>query len=438
MLNKVKYGLREKIISSTKEGNAEISDAINVLQSSICDLSKTVDDLKSRLDTIGQEFVSNEYLLSTATSSKKRLLVCGFYGAKNLGDELMLQSLLKKIDAKKYDITIMLSRHVENDASCYSPYKVVHYPQRNDDILNIVHNYDVLVWGGGAILDDNNCGFNGAKTSLGYIFLKSSIAMINAEKPVLIFGVSTNQHLKDPRFINDLQFVVNSATYFSLRDTNSKKTLEEVKIDTKKVAVIDDLVISNLPVEQELKKISQDHLDIGMILINSWDHTENFVNFIKALAACVPDKKIKIHFIPFYDYVDLDINGYNEIAKNLDCDYVIEKYPENIDDLSKQLLGCDIVFSMRYHGVLIASLLNINTVAIDISKKHPHYYNKLNYIKEHYNPSLLSIPADDLVDFDKVSKILGLALKAQPAVDSKKIVGAAKKELDSLVKRLFN
>ena len=451
MFSKIKYDLREKIISSTKEGNAEISGTIDALQTSLDSLTQSINtlkkdvakmaseinQLKNEADFSGTEFVSNEYLPLSHDSKKKRLLVCGFYGAKNLGDELMLQSLLSRLDKTKYDITIMVARHKENDMSCYSPFKVIHYPQKNDDILNIVHNYDLLVWGGGAILDDSEYGFNGAKTPLGYIFMKSSIAMICAKKPVYVLGVSTNQHFKDATFIDDLSFVVKHATYFSLRDTNSKNTLKEAGIDISKVSIIDDLTISAIPVKVVERKKSSSELHIGIILINSWDNVDKFASFLKNLASAAPDKKIVIHFIPFYDYIDLDINGYKKIADLAGINHVIEKNPKNIDELADELLSCEIIFSMRYHGSLIASLLNIKTISIDISKGHPHYYNKVNYIKECYNDTLTSISFEDLTKPGKVKDVLDEVQGLKKTSDSKKIISSASKKLDDLINKLF-
>ncbi len=449
MLNKVKYGLREKIISSTKEGTADISDAINSLQASVDDLtrsmdeykkvSRTITELRKEVDRIASDyaFVSPEYLPAAPSPSKKRLLICGFYGAKNLGDELMLQALLSRVDKKKYDITIMTARHKENDMSCYSPFRVIHYPKKNDDILNIVHNYDLLVWGGGAILDDSEYGFNGSKTPLGYIFTKSCMAMICAEKPVYILGVSTNQHFENETFIDDLNFIVKRANYFSLRDTNSKETLEAARIDTSKIKIIDDLTIPDIPVKIEVKKPSDNSLHIGIVLINSWDYVEKFSLFLKNLVSSEQDKKIVFHFIPFYDYVDLDINGYKTVAESAGVEYVIEKNPRNMDELANELLSCEIVFSMRYHGVLIASLLGIRTVSIDLSKDHPHYYNKLKYIKEKYNNSLVSIDASDLAKLDKVKNALGEIERSHQILGNKKIVDSASKNLDTLLSTLF-
>ena len=441
MLNKVKYGLREKIISSTKEGTADISDALNLLQASVDELTRSMDEYKKAsklIERIASDctFVSAEYLPTTPSPSKKRLLICGFYGAKNLGDELMLQSLLSRIDKKKFDATVMVARHPEVDPSCYSPCRVVHYPKKNDDILNIVHNYDALVWGGGAIIDDMNYGFAGSNTPLGYIFLKSSIAMINAEKPVYILGLSTNQYLKDARFINDLRYVVEGANYFSLRDTNSKKTLEEAGIDTKKVAIINDLVIADIPTGSAQKK-SASKLDVGVILLNPWDYVEKYSTLLKNLTTCFADKKVVLHFIPFYDYLDLYVETYKKLAKIIDVECVVEDYPETMEGLAKVLLGCDVVFSMRYHGTLISSLLGVKTVSVDMSSVHPHYYNKLNYIKEKYSASLESLVLDEFGNAEKINKLVASTLKAKTGVDNKKIISSAAKELDLILKDLL-
>lgn len=72
--------------------------------------------------------------------NKKKVLICGFYGAFNLGDELMLQTILKNLkNVSNLEITIMLCDNPYTDTTKYGKCKFIHYPRTRND-LNIIAN----------------------------------------------------------------------------------------------------------------------------------------------------------------------------------------------------------------------------------------------------------------------------------------------------------
>ena len=79
----------------------------------------------------------------------------GFYGAPNLGDELMLETLLQYFPSfKDVDLTIMLSDNPVYDIGSYPAVNFIHYPKTRYDFNYLAQYFDTLVFGGGAIIDD--------------------------------------------------------------------------------------------------------------------------------------------------------------------------------------------------------------------------------------------------------------------------------------------
>lgn len=64
------------------------------------------------------DYVNLEYFKVTSDKSPKVLLV-GFYGAVNLGDELMLQKLYRDLNVIKNDIYVMMCDNENLDAFRY-------------------------------------------------------------------------------------------------------------------------------------------------------------------------------------------------------------------------------------------------------------------------------------------------------------------------------
>lgn len=348
---------------------------------------------------ISQEFLSNEYvaLSNIGEVGKTRLLICGFYGAKNVGDELMLEAILKLIPKDKFDITILLSNNYDLDASSYAPYKVLHYPKRSSDIAAIANSFDIVIWGGGAMLDDVEYEHRGQYSTITYLFMSITKAVLRSGGHALIYGVSSNSILCDSVFLDDLAFVVKNADYFSLRDSNSLQALKKAGIDVSKIDVIDDLSIYNLKGKTILDKENGKELNIGLNLILEEGRMEDYKSIISHISNYF-DTPTRFTLIPFYNYQNHDQKILKQLMLSIggDVQCEITKQPDNTEELLEIISECDYVFAMRYHAVLISALINKHTIMIDYQKKHRHYTNKNNYIKTKYLPKLLSVDYDEL------------------------------------------
>ena len=396
-------------LSSTKKINAEISrirEKLDEISRSLGSEEKNREDHErlfriQKFTEISQEFMSNEYvsLYCREKTKKPRVLVCGFYGAKNIGDELMLEAILKLIPVDSLDVTILLSNNYDLDASEYAPFKVLHYPKRSSDIAAIAENFDAVILGGGAILDDLEYVYRGQYSTMSYILMSITKAILKKGGQVFVYGVSANDKLSDETFIKDLNYIIQHSDFFSLRDTNSLQVLKEAGVKIDKVKIIDDVSIYGLHNKVlKMKKSEDGSLCIGLNLILYEDRLAEYKRIIKSLVDYF-EKPIKIVLIPFYDYGDSDkilLNRLiNEVGgKPVKCE--LTKQPNNIEDLLGIYEQCDYVFAMRYHAVLMAALMHRHAVMIDFQKNHRHYLNKNSYIKTTYMPDLLVLEYNDL------------------------------------------
>ena len=345
--------------------------------------------------TVGDAYLSTELLSLKKEKNKKDLLITGYYGAQNCGDELMLQALLKTIDTNKYNVYILVSPNNEIDLACYAPYNVVHYPLKTNDCLFLSKFFDVIVWGGGAVIDDIRYVFNNGNNDLTYISMSITKAMIKQGKDVIVLGVSTNQHLENAKLLEDLSYIINNAKYFSLRDKNSLKTLSSAGIDTKNIHIIDDLALT-LDYPSSTKKSAKNNL--GLILLINEDNKEYLADFIKKLRKHY--SKSTISLIPFLNYYNCEANLYAEIIDQLqDSNIVIDDISFDASDVAKAINRCDVIISMRYHATLIAGyVLGKRVLSINYDRVHRHYANKIKYIRSKYVKKLVEINYTDIND----------------------------------------
>ena len=166
-----------------KQGQKDLDNSIKDIKTELLTLkteSKKYDDLNNKLDLLQTElnnvkslnellfnniqiekkFMNFEMLTLDSNVTKKRVLLAGFYGAPNLGDELMLEVLvskLKKLD--NIDLTVMLSENRDYDITKYPNFKIIHYPKSILDINILANYFDTVIFGGGALLDDHDYNY---------------------------------------------------------------------------------------------------------------------------------------------------------------------------------------------------------------------------------------------------------------------------------------
>ena len=427
---------------------------INQLVDENKSLNERLDILTRRLEELDQK--TNEYYWGIRTDlrnqggfaslekivfkSSSRILVAGFYGARNLGDEIMLQSILKIFEEKKIKVTIMLSNNYSLDTSIYYPHDVIHFPAKGMDFSIMANNFDTIIWGGGAVLDDNGYCFDSYNTSLTYALFSISKNIIKKNGNVIVLGVSSNKEFSDPKFIADLDYIVKNSKYFSLRDTFSLEVLKKNKINTDKIEVIDDIALAQLKPLQA-KELNEAKKTLGLVFVLTEENLPTIGSYLQKIVQLAKELKkekgleLNLLIIPFYD---ADNNDF-KFSKKLVEEFISEEDRElisqvesvvNIEELEEVFSQCDVVISMRYHATLIASCLGLKTVLINYDTKHRHYFNKNSFIKQKYNSELIECYFGD--EAEKIVHCIKEAL-ADTNIDEKRA-----KEGESVAKKVSN
>lgn len=190
--------------------------------------------------------------LQAFPASEGRILVAGWYGAENLGDELMMRTVIEHIPAHRLsDTWVLLWDNFEYPRMSLDPrVHVIHYPRSLWELQWYADAFDVLVWGGGAIIDDEQFSNDPFNINTGNLFIHLSSMMLAREKRVLCLGLSTSERLADPQFTRKLEAVIAGCDAFTLRDPLSVETLERCGIGVERVESCQDLVYANRGLRQ--------------------------------------------------------------------------------------------------------------------------------------------------------------------------------------------
>lgn len=122
---------------------------------------------------------------STEFAQYRRILLVGWYGAQNFGDELMLHCLLKRYQRKAkvrefFEIAVLIEKNqnyrflnIPDDVKCFYP------PETEKDIVNACATFDEIILGGGSHIDDTPIK---RLDFIPYLILKLSIEAIRQKK----------------------------------------------------------------------------------------------------------------------------------------------------------------------------------------------------------------------------------------------------------------
>lgn len=361
--------------------NNEFSNGLHLLLNNV----KMIEEKVHQLD-----YCNLEYLKLKKENNKKNILIIGFYGAPNFGDELMLSVLLDYFkDNSKYEITIMLADNKDFKVDKYVKFRCIHYPRTQFDFDQIVKYFDYIVFGGGAIIDDTN--FNNEKAfsfDLASIFIKTSLKAFEYGKKVIVLGVSSSSIIQNQNYLSNLEIVIDKSMFFSVRDNYTKKILCEKfpNVKSKITLIVDIAFASKYLLDCELEK-SEKNFKVGIIWICNEENSKELKFVLQEVKKYKEKYKIKnfiVELIPFYDYLNNDKNFYKKFLEQYDnesIEIIIKDYPDNIVDLLNILKYENCLISLRYHGILTAYSIGLPCVSICYDK-HPHYCNKIKYLNE--------------------------------------------------------
>lgn len=325
-------------------------------------------------------YINPEYLLLPGQKELKYLLV-GFYGAVNLGDELMLQKIYGDLAPVKNDIYVLMCDNADFNVFLYPGVNIIHYPKNKFDFNFLADTFDCVIYGGGAIIDDTNYSLNDSyKHDLGRIFIELSSAFIEKGKRVYSLGLSTNDNLTDIQYIAKLKYIIDNSAYFSVRDKYSAQILENLV--GHRISQINDIVLTYK--NEQSQKRSDGKYRIGIIWICNDKLKEQLHELLEYILRVYDLENTEIRFIPFYDYCNCDLNFYDGLCREFDtASFSIAPMPHSFNEVYSEICDCDLVISMRYHGALLGLKGKRRTLSL-LYSQHKHYYNKMTDLYEKF------------------------------------------------------
>ncbi|NIM02762.1 polysaccharide pyruvyl transferase CsaB [bacterium] len=337
-----------------------------------------------------------------------RILIAGYYGFDNGGDELILFSLLNQLKKlnDKLEITV-LSR---NPSRTGKSYKVNAINRWNPFgvALAILHT-ELFVFGGGGLLQDLTSSW-----SIYYYLGLILLAKLFFKKVLLISQGVGPIRRKISRKVTKI--VLGFVDLITARDELSKFELGRLNVGLSVFIVPDPVfnldrfaftsrvkISSTSPLCEGRGSLSNQRPVIGVCL-QGGGKGERFTETIREICDELVTKiESKILFIPFHKGEDWKISK-DVIAKSIN-DYQLFLW-QDVEDLFKIYDKIDLVLGMRLHSIILACLLGKPFVAISLPETHPLYDPKVEGFLELLGHKAIDMAIPVVEIAEKVNQIL--------------------------------
>ena len=288
----------------------------------------------------------------------KKVVISGYYGADNFGDETILETIINRLKNFNANITVF-STNPEKTAKTYNVESVKSFSLSK--VIGTIMQSDILISGGGSLLQDAT-----STKSLFYYLFIIFIAQL-FKKDVIIFaqGIGPISNKFGETLTKKL---LKKCKWISVRDDKSLFLLRGWGL--KPELVCDPLYSLEITSSQPENKI-------GVQLRSFKTLSEKLlITLANRIAIDFPDKDIEIY--SFQDSNDLEICKHFEslllsVNNNLKTTVIYGKTPKEIIKLMANL---DYMIAMRYHAILIALKYGIKTLAINYDYKVENLANE--------------------------------------------------------------
>jgi len=327
-----------------------------------------------------------------------RILVAGYYGFDNAGDELILTSLVNELKRLNSKIEIyVLSNDPFKTGKRYGV-KALNRWNILSIILAILRT-DLFVFGGGGLLQDLTSGWSIyyylGLISLGKLFFKRVVLISQGVGPVRSkFGrKATGIVLR----LADLITVRDEASKFELVRLNGNLSVSIAPDPALNLDRFGFRIGEHIPSEPDARPI------IG-VSIQGFGKGERFKETFKEICDEIVKKiKPKIVLIPFHRSEDLKISRY--IAANREGDYELFLW-EEVEDLFEFYNKIDLILGMRLHSIILACLFGKPFVAISLPKNDRLYDPKIGGFLELLGCEVMDVAVPAPIIATKVHEIL--------------------------------
>ena len=295
-----------------------------------------------------------------------KVVISGYYGSGNAGDEAMLTSILKLFAKSLPQVNITVLSVNPNDTIARHKVKAVAH-LNPFAVIKSIFDSDLLISGGGSLLQNVT-----SRRSL-YYYLGVILIAIIFQKKVMLFAQGIGPIYGNfPRQLT--KFILNKVDLITVRDSGSLDELQRLNIFKPQIECTADPVLALNPVELDFGKNIIDKVNRPLIgiAIRRW---KNFERFKFELAKAIDSIDADFIFIPMQ--VPFDVFAADEVKQltKKNCKVLEDKFSTN--ELLSIVGNLDLLIAVRLHALIFASVMNVPMLGISYDPKIDRFLNSI-------------------------------------------------------------
>ncbi len=321
------------------------------------------------------------------------IVISGYYGFSNAGDEAMLTAIIKALRSKDGSVEMtVISGNPEVTKELHKVSSIHRFSPL--EILSAMRRADLLLSGGGSLLQDVT-----SKRSLIYYLTILTLGTM-LRKKVMLFAQGIGP-IKSGFMRKLTKYVCSSVDLITVRDKDSLYELRRIGVPDSKVLLTADAVLT-LPVES--KDFGRQLLDkhyvpnnrmLIAIAVRKWRDDDSYLlEMAKAADRLIDDRNAHVVLLPLQYPLDVEtcrrvqqlmVNKLESTVLAADC---------NTEQFLSLIGNFDLLIGMRLHALIFAAVMGVPFVAVSYDPKIDGFVKDVNGISA---GRVGDLQADDII-----------------------------------------
>lgn len=327
-------------------------------------------------------------------ATTKKIVISGYYGFRNSGDEAVLKSILTALESESHRTSveiepIVLSGDPEWTQQTYGV-RAVHR-MKLGEVRRAIKESDGLISGGGSLLQDAT-GWKSIPYYLGVLKLAQ-----NMKKPTFIYAQGIGP-VQRGIFKPMIRGVFKHCEYISVRDEESAKLIQDFGVRWNEVQIVPDPVMGlPLPEPSKVQKLAygggnarrvtpkgeEEPLPVIGVSVRFWEESRSELDKIaEGLKQFASKRKVHIRLLPFHLPTDEEASAYvKQKIGHLSGTGSQVSTCSHVTDPQMMLLEvsrCELVLGMRLHSLIYAASQRVPMIGVSYDPKIDAFLHRLN------------------------------------------------------------
>ena len=297
----------------------------------------------------------------------KKIVISGYYGFDNLGDEAILAGIISLLKKKNKELKItVLSASPEQSAERYGVEAVsrTSIPK----ILALLKEADLFISGGGSLLQD----VTGSASVPYYLGLFWLAKMQKCKTAFYAQGVGPLNKGWSRLFT---AFSLNRFDFIGVRDQKSKELLKEIGVKKEIIETVDP-VFALYERENVVRQKIKGELKIG-VSVRPWS-TDYLAELAKGLNNFAREYKVSYQLFAMHKGSDEKMAA--ELKELLETDSDIIELPAEPKAALKKFALLDLFLGVRLHSLIFALINQIPSLALSYDPKIEGLIDPISYL----------------------------------------------------------